>query len=96
MLNLEEIRGQGVVARLTTGIWDNPYLAAEMMPAKTGEAIEEWRAKFEAWEHGWDLGAPKRIPPEIFGLPPKQPRDNPDLLQQAEDGQLQQPSAKPL
>jgi hypothetical protein len=32
---------------------DCPYYKADAVPAATGESIEEWLAKIEAWELGW-------------------------------------------
>lgn len=33
--------------------FDNPYLRADHMPAATGESVEVWNAKHDAWEIGW-------------------------------------------
>lgn len=50
----EEIQKQGANAR-AMGIsqFDNPYAKSAAMPAATGESIDEWQAKFDAWKLGW-------------------------------------------
>lgn len=34
---------------------DNPYYQSDVMPGNTGEQIEEWNAKMEAWRTGWEM-----------------------------------------
>lgn len=34
---------------------DNPYYQSDVMPGNTGEPIEEWNAKMEAWRTGWEM-----------------------------------------
>lgn len=32
---------------------DNPFLALENLPAKTGESLEDWKKKHDAWQRGF-------------------------------------------
>ncbi len=36
---------------------DNPMLAAEALPASTGQDLAEWQAAIEAWETGFRQAA---------------------------------------
>lgn len=50
----EDIQKAGANARACgTGEFDNPYIKPENMPAKTGETMEDWQAKADAWKLGW-------------------------------------------
>jgi hypothetical protein len=52
----EKIQLHGANARARgESYMDNPYLKSANMPAKTGETIEEWAAKQEAWALGWQM-----------------------------------------
>ncbi|TAX57099.1 hypothetical protein ELI01_18635 [Rhizobium leguminosarum] len=52
----EEIQKRGANARaLGKSVFDNPFLKSEEMPRATGETIEEWQAKHDAWELGWRM-----------------------------------------
>lgn len=49
-----EIQKQGANARANgLGIYDNPFLREAALPAATGESIETWCLKADAWELGW-------------------------------------------
>lgn len=50
----EVIQKAGATARaMGRSEFDNPYLKADKMPAATGEAMDEWQAKHDAWHFGW-------------------------------------------
>ena len=34
---------------------DNPFYKPENMPAQTGESLEDWQAKAEAWNLGFEM-----------------------------------------
>lgn len=34
---------------------DNPFYAAEKMPAYTGESPDAWAKKVESWHAGWKI-----------------------------------------
>lgn len=36
-------------------VFDSPFYKPEAMPASTGETIEAWNAKQEAWSLGWTI-----------------------------------------
>lgn len=35
--------------------FDCPLFKREQMPATTGESVQEWNAKVDAWNLGWKL-----------------------------------------
>ncbi|ADP17324.1 hypothetical protein AXYL_04004 [Achromobacter xylosoxidans A8] len=50
----DDIRKLGAkAAREGLSLFDCPYYVASAMPGHTGEAIQEWREKVDAWEAGW-------------------------------------------
>lgn len=50
----DDIRKLGAqAAREGLDLLDCPYYVASAMPGHTGEAIQEWREKVDAWEAGW-------------------------------------------
>ena len=54
--DIEAIQKAGANARaLGLTEFDNPYYVKTVMPAETGEPIEEWSAKAEAWLTGWKI-----------------------------------------
>lgn len=51
----QSIVQRGANARaLGVSRFDNPYFKRERMPISTGEDIEIWNAKAEAWSFGWN------------------------------------------
>jgi hypothetical protein len=54
--DLQELQAQGANARaLGRSELDNPFLKSAAMPAATGDAVEHWNAKAEAWALGWKI-----------------------------------------
>jgi hypothetical protein len=52
--DLTQLQHQGRQARQRgDSLVDNPMLAAEAMPAATGQALSEWQAAIQAWEAGY-------------------------------------------
>lgn len=52
----EDIQKQGATARaMGKSFIDNPYLQHEKLPAATGETIEQWQVKHDAWHLGWTV-----------------------------------------
>lgn len=52
----EAIQRHGANARVRgESYFDNPYLKSANCPAATGETIEVWSAKHEAWAFGWEM-----------------------------------------
>jgi hypothetical protein len=50
----KQIQKDGANARaFGRSMFDNPYLKAEHLPAKTGETVEQWQVKHDLWELGW-------------------------------------------
>lgn len=52
----ERIQKDGANSRAVNGPLSSlrcPYYHADKMPAATGESIEEWQAKVDAWQLGW-------------------------------------------
>lgn len=35
--------------------FSNPFYSQQKMPAATGETIDKWNAKAEAWTFGWEM-----------------------------------------
>lgn len=53
---LTEIQKAGANARaMGRTEFDNPYLQESELPRATGEPVEKWLAKWEAWQLGWKL-----------------------------------------
>lgn len=53
---LEELRTAGATARVQgCSIYHNPYLSFAAMPAATGESIDHWRERHDAWKTGWEM-----------------------------------------
>lgn len=51
-----ELQKAGATARAARRCeLDNPFYKSENMPAATGESIEAWNAKCEAWDFGWKM-----------------------------------------
>lgn len=51
-----EIQKAGANARaLGTCVTDNPYYKTDQMPAVTGQTVEDWNKKVEAWDFGWKM-----------------------------------------
>ena len=49
----------GATARLKgVSRFNNPFEADYEMPPKTGEPLDHWFAKFEAWRSGRETGSP--------------------------------------
>lgn len=56
MIDADEIQKMGANARaLGRSVFDNPFYQAECMPAATGESINVWNGKAEAWNAGWRI-----------------------------------------
>ena len=52
--DLTQLQHQGRQARQRgDSLVDNPMLAADAMPATTGQDLAEWQAAIEAWETGY-------------------------------------------
>ncbi len=52
----EDLQKQGALARAAgRSLFDNPYLKSENMPAATGDTIEDYQAKHDAWHLGWTI-----------------------------------------
>lgn len=50
----ERLQRAGANARAAgRSFLDNPHLKSENCPAATGEPLEVWVAKHDAWELGW-------------------------------------------
>lgn len=63
----EAIQKHGANARARReSYFDNPYLKAANMPAATGETLEAWNAKAEAWSFGWRMEDAIRAPVTTF------------------------------
>ena len=57
----EDIHRDGAsAAQEGKSLLDNPYFKAAAMPNHTGEPIEEWHARVDAWESGWREATLKR------------------------------------
>lgn len=41
---------------------ENPFLRRENMPAETGEALDAWSAKHDAWQSGFESSSPSDEP----------------------------------
>jgi hypothetical protein len=55
-MKVENIQKDGANARaLGRSRFDNPFFKSALMPASTGETIEEWSAKEAAWRLGWTI-----------------------------------------
>ena len=55
---LKQLQEEGRMARRRgDSLVDNPKLAAEAMPAETGQDMQEWQAAIEAWEAGFRQAA---------------------------------------
>ncbi len=55
---LKQLQEEGRMARHRgDSLVDNPMLAAEAMPAVTGQDMQEWQAAIEAWETGFRQAA---------------------------------------
>lgn len=53
---LTKIEKDGAEARaLGHNFLQNPYLKSDAMPAATGETIERWQRKHDAWHRGWRM-----------------------------------------
>ncbi len=47
---------RGVNARAANlSKFDCPFYKAEAIPEATGETMEQWQAKVDAWERGWSI-----------------------------------------
>lgn len=54
--DLEELHRRGANARAAAlSALDNPFYKAEAMPAATGESVERWLPKVQAWDLGWQI-----------------------------------------
>ena len=52
----EDIQKSGANARaLGCSEFDNPYFKPDAVPGNTGEPLEEWLKKAEAWMLGWKI-----------------------------------------
>lgn len=52
----EDIQKQGATARaMDKTFFENPYLKRENLPAATGETVQQWQAKHDAWHLGWHV-----------------------------------------
>ncbi|WP_367352513.1 CrpP-related protein [Achromobacter animicus] len=50
----EDIQRRGAIAaRQGKTLLDCPFFVANAMPSHTGEPIDEWHARVDAWESGW-------------------------------------------
>lgn len=50
------IEKAGAVARASGRYeFDNPYFRSGQMPAATGESLQDWSIKAEAWKRGWTI-----------------------------------------
>ena len=69
MTLLDRARQAGATARLKgLSRFNNPFEADYEMPPETGESLDHWFAKFEAWRTGWErtvLEAPKSSSPAL-------------------------------
>lgn len=53
---IREIVAAGAYARTQGKLErDNPYLAPEGMPGKTGEPVDLWMEKAVSWNRGWKI-----------------------------------------
>jgi hypothetical protein len=53
-MDADKLRLDGANARaMGHSVFDNPHFRSEAMPAATGESIEEWQQKCDAWYFGW-------------------------------------------
>lgn len=53
---IEEIQLQGANSYAISGSKGrNPFYKSENMPAQTGEEIEVWNLKADAWEFGFEM-----------------------------------------
>jgi len=62
MKTLDEIQRQGANS-FAIGLnksGRNPYYLIENMPASTGETIDDWAKKANAWQMGWAMERLKR------------------------------------
>jgi hypothetical protein len=51
---LLQLQQDGANARaMGRGYFDNPFLRSENMPRATGETLDQWSAKHDAWQLGW-------------------------------------------
>ena len=51
---------------------DNPFYKSDAMPGHTGEPVEQWNRKMEAWNLGWtieDMMRPSNIAAAFRSLP---------------------------
>lgn len=65
---LESVQQAGANARALGLVeLDNPYYKSENIPAATGETIEQWSAKHDAWELGWLMEDAMRSSDQHFG-----------------------------
>lgn len=54
--NVESLQKDGAEARAHgRSFLDNPFLKSSSMPAATGEPIDEWARKHDAWHLGWTM-----------------------------------------
>lgn len=45
----------GIIARSQgKSFLDNPFLKTENLPAQTGQSVESWNEKAQAWRDGWE------------------------------------------
>lgn len=52
----EKLQKEGANARaIGKSIIDNPFYKSENMPGQTGDEIDEWQLKVQAWELGWRI-----------------------------------------
>jgi len=56
MIDVQDILRQGATARAVgrTEI-ENPFYQPEKMPSTTGEPVDAWASKAEAWNTGWRI-----------------------------------------
>ncbi len=56
MIKDKEIQKAGANARaMGRTFLDNPYLASDKLPAATGEDLDLWKEKHDAWHLGWTM-----------------------------------------
>jgi len=54
--DLVELEKLGASARaLGRDEFDNPFLKQENLPAATGDSVEVWQAKYDAWDRGMKI-----------------------------------------
>ncbi|CUJ62123.1 MAG: hypothetical protein J0I68_30300 [Achromobacter sp.] len=61
-MRLEDIQKLGAqAAREGLTLFDCPYFRAKALPGYTGESIQSWKLKVDAWELGWQVETDNRL-----------------------------------